>query len=520
MPWIILIAGIALVVVILLMRTTTGPVSAHSGAVTQQHLQLLQGAKLQDEAVQRAKAALIRQMQMRGPDRAGIGLRAGLDFVAQVEALAQIGDSSASDLLRRQLQLRLSEDPTEQSWYWLDVVRALRRFEDPESMPYLLRCPALRRNAPLHLQFAAETVCCAGFLDSLNRADSREGLLAIRALGLALRSLRYGSSPDVLAEGRLGKAVARLWRQKPPPALPGVAPAFLEALRLVHRGDMIRDSAAAAPRRREIETQLDLLADCRDALGEFLTGAAGPLIERLPDASNELRMELLSSLEDLQADAASAIIPGLAQWPIEHRELAIRVLRWSTSPDVGRWLCDWVFGTIDPGRRCRSGRRIPVWRPQAVDASFPYSTILYALRSQSSLESENLLLLAAKDGDAAIRCAAIGSLGWSEPQREFDVNRVLQGARSDGDAEVRHAAEATLARMGERRALQGYRASLAGETENAVDETIRIIARERILWLWPDLDALADSDDGSIALAARESLEQMRESVAGGILVR
>ena len=119
-----------------------------------------------------------------------------------------------------------------------------------------------------------------------------------------------------------------------------------------------------------------------------------------------------------------------------------------------------------------------------------------------------------------IRRSAVASLGWSDALCESEVTRVLQRARCDADMEVRQAAEAALARMGERRALQNFRAILAGETENAVDETIRVIARERILWLWPDLDALADSDDGHIAMAARESLEQMREGVAGGILVR
>jgi HEAT repeat protein len=125
------------------------------------------------------------------------------------------------------------------------------------------------------------------------------------------------------------------------------------------------------------------------------------------------------------------------------------------------------------------------------------------------------LLLAARDWEPGIQCAAVSSLGWSQPQDELGVTQLLQHVRADSNADVRRAAESALARLGERRALQNFRAALAGETENAVDETIRAIARERILWLWPDLDALADSDDGHVAMSARESLERMREGVAG-----
>ena len=81
---------------------------------------------------------------------------------------------------------------------------------------------------------------------------------------------------------------------------------------------------------------------------------------------------------------------------------------------------------------------------------------------------------------------------------------------------MRLAAEAALARLGERRALQFFRQSLVGESDTPVAEAIRRVAAEGLTWLWPELDALADADDPEVALHAREALEQLREEMAGG----
>ena len=93
---------------------------------------------------------------------------------------------------------------------------------------------------------------------------------------------------------------------------------------------------------------------------------------------------------------------------------------------------------------------------------------------------------------------------------------LLNQCRDDGNADVRLAAEAALARLGERRALQFFRQSLVGESDTPVPEAVRRVAAEGLSWLWPELDALADSEDPEISQHARESLEQMREEMSGG----
>ena len=45
--------------------------------------------------------------------------------------------------------------------------------------------------------------------------------------------------------------------------------------------------------------------------------------------------------------------------------------------------------------------------------------------------------------------------------------------------------------------------------------TALAVAGEGLTWLWPDLQAVADSSDPDTALAAAESLERLREHLFG-----
>ncbi len=103
----------------------------------------------------------------------------------------------AGTLLRRQLQRRLSDDPVEQSWYWIDLAHGLRRLNRAETLPNLLRCPANAPDAPLSQFFAAETVCCAGFVDYLRRPLTPLGRNAMRVLYQTLVGLRHGFSREL-----------------------------------------------------------------------------------------------------------------------------------------------------------------------------------------------------------------------------------------------------------------------------------------------------------------------------------
>lgn len=97
-----------------------------------------------------------------------------------------------------------------------------------------------------------------------------------------------------------------------------------------------------------------------------------------------------------------------------------------------------------------------------------------------------------------------------------DVCLTLQDARRDSNPEVRQAARAALARLGERQALLWYRQTLGSEDTQRVFETIQSIANEGLTLLWPDLDRLADAEHSDVAHHAREALERMGEDLPFG----
>ena len=113
-----------------------------------------------------------------------------------------------------------------------------------------------------------------------------------------------------------------------------------------------------------------------------------------------------------------------------------------------------------------------------------------------------------------MRAAALGSLGWWVPVNHDAVLTRLKEARSDRMPAVQNAAQAALARLGERQALRWFRQQLAGDSPEPIHRVIQLVAEEGILLLWPDLDTLADAEDGDIAFHACEALEQMREGLS------
>jgi hypothetical protein len=191
----------------------------------------------------------------------------------------------------------------------------------------------------------------------------------------------------------------------------------------------------------------------------------------------------------------------------------VEVLTWSRDPRVGPWLREMVQRRVPMERRAqRRSRPLPP-RRASVPPDVPYRAVLRALRGHASAETEEFLLLAARDWDPTYRAAALSSLGWWEPVRREQVLASLQFARRDGNPEVRQAARAALARLGERLALQWFRQALSAQEPQQVHEAVQLIASEGLTLLWPDLDRLADAEDGDVSQLAREALERLCEDM-------
>jgi hypothetical protein len=486
-------------------------------AVSRQHIDLFQGGQLNEAAVESAKARF-RDLLERGEIAAiEASLRPGTQYVVQVRALAELGTDAAGHILERQLQRRLTDDQIEQSWYWIDLANGLRSLNRAQSLPYLLRCAEDSGDSPLGHYFAAETVCFLGFAGYLRQRETALGQAALRVLHRALEGLRCGVPPQVVAEARLGELVENLWDNRPDGVDPLSVRVFLEALRILHRAPHAEPLLGPESGEQEaFNWQMSRLAALEPSLDDYLD-EVGPLLTRAaPHASARRQRDVLLALLDLKAEAGDVLLPLLAEPRFLHPELALGVLTWSKNPRVAPFLRDWAGRVVPMARRALRRRRATPPRRPSLPPHFPYPAILRALRGHPSPETETFLILAGRDWDPAYRAAAVSSLGWWEPMHRAEVLLALQDARRDPNPEVRQAARAALARLGERQALQWFRQGLMSEDTQRIHETIQIVAAEALALLWPDLDHLADAEDPDIAHHAREGLERLGEEMDQG----
>ena len=483
-------------------------------AVSRQHIDLFQGGQLNESVVEAAKVRF-RDLLERGEVAAiEASLRPGMSYVFQVRALAEIGTDDAGRILERQLQRRLTEDQLEQSWYWIDLASSLRSLHREESLPHLLRCADEAGDIPLGHFFAAETICFLGFSGYLNQPDSPLGRAALRMLHRAMEGLRFGVPAQLIAEARLGEAIERLWDHRPEGASPQLARVAKETLRLLRReahfksllGEELSDLEA-------FDWQMSRLLGLEAILSDYLEEAPRHMLARLSDAPDQEQKEILITLRDLQVEAGLEIMALLSRADFPHQELGFSVLECSREAQVGRWLRGWIERHVPIARRSHKRRRPQAPRKPSLPPNVPYPAALRALRGQPAAETEILLCRAAADWDPTCRAAAVSSLGWWEPVHRSEVIACLNEARRDPNSDVRQAARAALARLGERQALQWFRQALTAENSQHLHEALQVVAGEGLTLLWPDLDRLADAEDPDVAHHAREALERLCESM-------
>jgi HEAT repeat protein len=482
--------------------------------VSRQHIDLFQGGQLSESAVESAKARF-RELLERGEMAAvEASLRAGMQYVVQVRALAELGTDEAGRVLERQLQRRLTDDQIEQSWYWIDLANGLRSLNRSQALPHLLRCAEAAGETPLGNFFAAETVCFLGFAGYLRQTSDPLGRAALRVLHRALEGLCFGVPGAVVVEGRVGEMIETLWDHCREPIDPLAVRVFAVALRVLRRAPAAETLLGVEAADREaFGWQVSRLAALEPTLADYLREAPVLLRRRLETLPTRDHLDVLRALADLRADATDVLLPMLSEGHYPHLEAAVDVLAWSTSSRVAPWLRQYALGHLPLVGRAQARRRSAPPRRPSVPGDVPYRAILRALQNHASPQTEAFLLLASRDWDPTYRAGAVSSLGWWEPMSRAEVLNALQEARRDPSPEVRHSARAALARLGERQALQWFRQSLTSEDTQRVFETIQAIATENLTLLWPDLDRLADSEDGDVAHHAREALARLSEEM-------
>ena len=482
--------------------------------ISRQHIDLFQGGQLSESAVESTKARF-RDLLERGEVAAvESSLRPGMQYVVQVRALTELGTDDAGRILERQLHRRLSDDHIEQAWYWIDLANGLRALNRVQSLPHLLRCAETASDPPLGQFFAAETICFLGFSGYLRQFGTPLGRSALRVLHRALEGLRFGVPPQVVAEARVGELLETLWDHRSERIDPLAVRIHVETLRLLRRAPHSEAILNGESAEQEAFTwQMSRLTALEPALTDFLQEAPALLCQRLRDAALEEQREILLALLDLRAEAGEAVLPLLAAPRYPHTELALEVLTWSSHPRIAPLLREWILQRVPMVRRSQYRRRAAPPRRPSIPADLPYCAILRTLRGHPSPQTEAFLLLAARDWDPLVRLSAAGSLGWWEPIRRHEVLLTLQDGRRDPNADVRQAARAALARLGERQALAWFRQTLTSEDPQRVHDTIQTVAVENLTLLWPDLDRLADAEDADVAHHAREALERLCEDM-------
>jgi hypothetical protein len=482
--------------------------------VTRQHIELFQGGQLNEAAVESAKTRFRDLLERGAVEEVEASLRPGIHYVVQVRALTELGTEDAGQILERQLGRRLTEDQLEQSWYWIDLANGLRALNRSQSLPPLLRCADSAGDIPLGHYLAAETVCFLGFAGYARETQTRLGRSALRVLHRALEGLRLGLQPHVIIEGRLGELIEGLWDNRSEKIDPLVVRIFSETLRVLRRAPHAELVLSAEMAEQEaFHWQVSRLTALQPALEDYLQESPELLCKLLPKARSDEERDILLALADLRAGAASTLLPRLDKRGFAHADLAVDVLLWSRDERVAPFLRDWAQRRVPMARRVQRQRRPMSPRRQPVPDDVPYQAILRALRGHGSPQTEKFLILAAKDWDPNYRAMALGSLGWWEPYQRSELLVLLQETRRDINPEVRHAARAALARLGERQALHWFRQMLLSEDGQRVHEAIQFVAAEGLVLLWPDLDRLADAEDTDIALHAREAMERLSEEM-------
>lgn len=496
------IATLIPILMILLARWRNRPAGAVEpmSPVNRQHLDLFQGAEISEQALQASKCRLGHWLQCGEVQRVEASLEPGTGFAVQVRALTEIGTDSAGRVLERQLTRRLSRDPVEQTWYWIDLANGLRSLNRPSAIPRLTRC-ALKAEPPLAYFLAAEVAAFPDFRRYLRR-DER----ALAVLHRALEGLRFGVQPSIFAAGRFAEQVGAVWRKYRNRFEPVAIRVFCAALRWLRRCPyalrLLHDE-----QRDRFERQAGRLASLAGPLQDYLNAARIEIPRQI--VQGRVTPESLQAVHDLGCDIGDILVPLLASGQMAWSAESVAALAPTRSTAWSALLRREIVFRMKPVRS--------IWTSlftrrslQPNDELLPM--LIRRLGDQPDHAVEEILVNAAESRHRPVRCAALEALGFRESVSR-EAMAVLLEARIDPDSTIAWTADAALARLGEVRALQRFRHRLASEEPEHLHWAIDWIARMELTMLWPDLDRLADAENPEVAFHACEALEHLREQM-------
>lgn len=492
---------------------TKGLTASALSPVTLQHIALYQAGQLDTEAVEAAKRRFQHWLARGQVERVAQQLQPGTAFLVHVRALAEIGSEDACRILENQLCRRLTEDQLDQTWYWIDLASSLRALQREQSLPLLLDCIPQADEFPLVQYLAAEIVSFTSFAGYLRNLSDERGRSALRTLLRAVEGLRFGVPIQLLAEARLGELLAQVCDNLPAKPDPLTLRLVWEGCRLLRRRRLMERALQDDPSELEMfHLQMGLVESVHSVMMRYWQEQGPELAKRLAEYQGQDVRDALWAIHDLRLEAGEELI-SLYPHCQEHRDLILLAMRWSRHSRVSAWLREEASILLERIQRAR--RRYPFAPVGNVEQDRLLAVaMIFALREHDSPETEAFLLSAARHPDATVRATAMSSLGWQSLYQAEAVLACLQRGRKDAHAEVRQAARASLARLGQREALQWFARALCSRDRTRVLEAIQTVVVEQLTLLWPELDRLADADDPDIACLAREGLIQLQEEMS------
>ncbi|QVL32764.1 hypothetical protein KIH39_02255 [Telmatocola sphagniphila] len=480
--------------------------------VSRQHLHLYKGGELNAVAVEAAKSHWREKLDRGNSHIADVALRPGLQFVIQVRALAELGGSEAAKVLERQLGRDLSDDPIEQSWYWIDLAQGLREMSHVKSLPSLLQHVDKALELPLGHLYAAELVSFPAFQEHLNNPLSSHGQACLRVLHATLTGIRQGYlSASLYVEAQLGEALHTLSEACPDSVDPLVARVFLESLRILRRNDHILQILREDPSKAQAyRWQSAYLKSAEPIIREYLHEIELDLGRNLALTRGREQSDLLKAIYDFHTDSSEIIVQLLQKDMIADRSLGFACLQHGKTTRATSALLYYTRTILNPKRSFWFGVHSFLETSKArVNENL---AAIKALRAHPSMEAETILLQLTHT-DSVYRPAALASLGWWEPIHRKPVIETLR--RGMDDLATRDICLCALARLGELAAISELQNRLIDSNAEMIHQTIDLLMDEGVTYLWPDLDTLTEHDDTAVSSHAWEVIERMRENFLG-----
>ena len=473
-----------------------------------QHFEIFQSEEIDPVHLESVQIGLGNRLEVESPEEIAGDLKTDTQFLFQTEALAQIGTEKAAETLVCALHRKLGEDSLEKAWVLYDLVRALKSLHHADAIEELLiQIVQMPRENPLAFYCAAEMVGFPGFwrhfsLDNTHPPTFKKTNHAWSVLLAAIEGFRFGVHSRLISDSHIGEILETLWSTLPNRYEPEFLLCLGEAFRLTKRANLLHRQIGDAEDAEPLDWQLSRIEALEELLNENQSEALHCLVQCVCGSDAGKRRTALAAIVRLRWDTGHHLARLLTMKPFP--------------PDT-----DLLFPAL-----CLTKNRN--WFPEVIKllkrlAGKPPSTkredeenasvlrhVLDLLRQFPGGHTEKILLLCAKSTDPAMRRAAVRNLGWWEPvDRTTVLGTLRKSAAMEKTGEVRLAAKAALARLGERKSLNSLRSLLFSEDIAKVHLGIHTVGNEGVSLLWPDLDQLMDSEDEEVSYHAWEATEKL-----------